>query len=126
MVTHSEALIHWGAVWNGERPFPFNQTIQNARTSSDVILPSIVTLWKYFEHLKNRDTKSYPFARDAYLMVYQFTPTDRISLSHKLLLEYFSQTLKYTPINTKTGKPLKSSHTYDNKQKGSGVGLGLS
>lgn len=101
MVKHSEALTSWNYIWDST--FPFNKTIKAGSYHAHIL-----AVYRYFKKLRDtRQTEGYKQTGHLFLTsIAPHIPHDRVNIHYKILLEYFSQILNYTPINTKTGTKL--------------------
>lgn len=134
MITHSQAITAWEEVFQPTEKrairlpiphgayteyvnepirsftldsFPFMQTIYSSRSRIPVV-EHMAALYVYFKTLKEGTQKDYRAAQRIWLNIYPHIPERyRKHKEYKLLLEYFSYKLPYTPIDIKTGKALR-------------------
>src|SRR5690349_21752201 len=133
MVRHSEAIEAWNKIFkptkkelrkakagsitylddisaplaNSPLPdFPFWWIIEH---SKHPIVEAVSSLFIYFKSVSDKKSVSYTQAQRLWLMIYPHLPKNYYTYKeYRLLLEYFTQLLHYTPINIQNGRSLKS------------------
>lgn len=133
MVRHSEAIEAWNKIFkptkkelrkrkegsitylddvsvplaNSSLPdFPIWWLIEH---STHPIVEAVSSLFTYFKGMSDKKVVSYHQAQRLWLMMYPYLPKNYYTYKeYRLLLEYFTQLLHYTPINIENGRSLKS------------------
>ena len=111
MILNSDALESWDTIWNGHKPFPFNEVSGFVPLGTN-LLSNMAVVYMYFKNLKYESDrkdilKSREYVGKTFINIYKVLPMRlKFVRAYSILLEYFLQQKNYTPIDIKTLKPL--------------------